>query len=481
MKGIGALVFMAFLLLIIAIVTNVCTSKGCGSEGFTSVLPPKNRMLGAPPGGNPIPYTDVADLPSAPIAGLAQTNPIPFQDPATVKTAFTQLAMLKADMDGFAANELPYMKEYSDPAIQLPITRFKGDYQRVKDELLTIQASPGLQPQMTMDDLDIVAANLRNLQRAYRTYAKNEMVPPPTYDMSKAGIEGFASPTSPPISVDQLTTLSNKIAVEIARLQASGTSDPVMKARVTMFSKIGQNVADIQRQVKTGAITAGMIPITQQDYANFLPALGDTSAGVGGLLSKAGNPTMSSLFNSYDQGDISGSQLAASLFSGYADKLLDGLSIKYTSPNEVALAQAQRAAGAAAVESEPSMRGEFDYIIQNLSNRQRSASASPGPAASSGSVGPQAPSGPQASSGSVAPAAGGYDWKAMAASIAQNIRNISLKPADFGCITPGTQVSPDFSWRGHCKMVCSRLATHYDPGMPEQMGCPPATWKGWRL
>jgi hypothetical protein len=314
-----------------------------------------------------------------------------------------------------------------------------------------------------MEDLDIVGANLRNLQRAYRTYANNDMVPPPKYDLSKAGIEGFTSNvSSPPISVDELTTLTQKIAVEIARLQASGTSDPVIQARVQMFSKIAQNVDDIQIQVHNGSMTPDMIPITQQDYANFLPALGDTSAGVGGLLSKSGNPTMSSLFNSYDQGDISGSQLADSLFSSYADKLLNGLSVKYTSPNELALVQAQaqaaqgpqpRSLTANSYVSAPSkvteFRGEFESTVQKVANPSSTKS--------------------------------GYDWKTMARSICQNIKRMSLNPEDFGCILPGAQVSPDFSWRGHCKMVCSRLATHYDPGMPEQMGCPPATWKGWRL
>jgi len=464
MKGIGALVFVAFLLLIIAIVTNVCTSTICESEGFRSPVPSKSLMTGAPPGGNPIPYTDVADLPSAPLAGLAQTNPIPFQDPATEKTAFTQLAMLKADMDGFSANELSYMKDYSDPAIKLPITRFKGDYQRVKDELLTIQVNPGLQPQMTIADLDTIAANLRNLQRSYRNYANNEIVPPPKYDLSKAGIEGFTSgnSSSPPISVDQLITLSQKILVEIARLQASGTSDPIIQARVQMFTKISQKVEDIKRQVHAGSMTPDMIPITQKDYANFLPALGDSSSGISGLISQSGNQTLSSLFNSYEQGDISGSQLAASLFSTYADTLVNGLSIKYTSPNELALAQAQAAAAGAqatagqaagqaagASQTVSGFRGEFESTVQGLAN----PSLKPG----------------------------GYDWKTMARSICQNIKRMSLNPADFGCILPGTQVSPDFSWRGHCKMVCSRLATHYDPGMPEQMGCPPATWKGWRL
>ena len=496
MKGIGALVCMAFLLLLIAIVTNVCSAPAAGKEGFvgkTPEVPSKNLLLGAPVGGNPVPYTSVSTLPSAPVTGLAQTNPLPFQDPALEKSAFAQLTMLKMDMDGFAANELPYLMEYSDPSIKLPLTRFKGDYQRVKDELLVIQANPGLQPQVTMADVDVIGANLRNLQRVYRTYANNDMVPPVKYDLSRAGAmdivvenatkvkanEGFtgasSSSSSPVISVDQLKTLNQKITVEVLRLQASGTNDPVIQARVALFSKIGQSVSDIQTKVANGTLLPADIPITQADYANFLPSLGDTSAGVAGLISKSGNSTLSSLFNSYDKGDISGSQLASSLFDSYANTLLQGLSLSYTSPNQVLLAQAQAQGrsqplqGQQGQQEKPilhtltgafatrdpfvSGRGEFDQTIHELSG----------------------------SSPAEAKKSAGYDWKSMANSIRENIQKMSLNPADFGCIEDATQVSQNFSWRGHCKMVCSRLATHYDPGIPAQIGCPPATWKGWRL
>ena len=505
MKGIGALVCMAFLLLLIAIVTNVCSAPAAapaaGKEGFvgkTPEVPSKNLLLGAPVSGNPVPYTSVSTLPSAPVAGLAQTNPLPFQDPATQKSAFAQLSMLKMDMDGFAANELPYLVDYSDPSVKLPLTRFKGDYQRVKDELLVIQANPGLQPQVTLQDVDVIGANLRNLQRVYRTYANNDMVPPAKYDLSRAGAnevaiekanvkasEGFTSgsssrSSSPVISVDQLKTLNQKITVEVLRLQASGTNDPVIQARVALFSKVGQSVSDIQTKVANGTLLPADIPITQADYANFLPSLGDTSAGVGGLISSSGNSTLSSLFNSYDKGDIAGSEVAANLFDSYANTLLQGLSVSYTSPNQVLLAQAQAQQRSGQLGNKSSsagqqqqqgqqqattailqaltgasvngFRGEFDQTIQELSSAKATEAKAPG-----------------------------YDWKAMAMSIRENIQKMSLNPADFGCIESGTQVSQDFSWRGHCKMVCSRLATHYDPGIPAQIGCPPATWKGWRL
>jgi hypothetical protein len=76
---------------------------------------------------------------------------------------------------------------------------------------------------------------------------------------------------------------------------------------------------------------------------------------------------------------------------------------------------------------------------------------------------------------------GKFDWKVRAEAITENIRKAGMNPDDFGCLGRGAQVSKDYSWRGHAKMVCSRLATHADPGIPEQMGCPPVSWKGWRM
>ena len=76
---------------------------------------------------------------------------------------------------------------------------------------------------------------------------------------------------------------------------------------------------------------------------------------------------------------------------------------------------------------------------------------------------------------------GKFDWKVRAEAVTENIRKAGMNPDDFGCLARGAQVSKDYSWRGHTKMVCSRLATHADPGIPEQMGCPPVSWKGWRM
>ena len=55
-----------------------------------------------------------------------------------------------------------------------------------------------------------------------------------------------------------------------------------------------------------------------------------------------------------------------------------------------------------------------------------------------------------------------------------------MNPKDFGCLGNNEYVSENFSWRGYAKMVCTRLGTSYDTGLPETCGCPPSTWSGWK-
>jgi hypothetical protein len=397
------------------------------------------------------------------------------------------LTVLKADMYGFSSSELPGLMEVgkNDPSVKLPITRFKGDYQRVKDELLTIDRNPGLEPHITVDDIQEMAANLRFLQRTYRTYSASNMVAPPVGGISTVG-EGFVSgsDTDTPITVDQLNTLSTKLSVEIARLLASGSTDPVIQARKNAFTKIRQTIDDINSRIKNGTLDPKAIPIMTKDYQNFLPALGSNSAGIAGILSASGNSSLSSLFNSYDMGDISGSEIAAALFEKYADELLKGLSYKvtvgYTSPNDVSKEQAIASAWSAkqafaSLDTEGGVssgilhpgldgfRGDFDKKIRSLDVVGFS---------DSGSVRPPAKAPTEI---------GSFDWKERADQITENIRRARLNPADYGCLEKGAQVSADYSWRGHAKMVCSRLATNSDPAVPEQMGCPPVSWKGWRV
>jgi hypothetical protein len=74
----------------------------------------------------------------------------------------------------------------------------------------------------------------------------------------------------------------------------------------------------------------------------------------------------------------------------------------------------------------------------------------------------------------------GFDWKTRAIHICDQVKARGFNEIEFGCLNNHDDVSKDFSWRGYAKMVCSRIATIYDPSVPEMCGCPPPTWPGWR-
>ncbi len=530
MEGLGLLLTSIFLILIGILVFNACTplpflrpaGLGPGKEGFMASssarqpgpVPPKTSVTGRQ---EPTGVVEITDLPSAPIIGLAEANALPYQDPVLQKASLALLNELKKDMDGFAAFEMPGLEEKSDPAVKLPLTRFRGDHQRLKDEVSVLSNNPGLQSQLTVADIDDAAANLRFLQRTYRLYAANQIVPPVRAEITKVGWasgEGFENPSdSDPISVDELKLLSQRLAVEIVRLQSSGTTDPVTTTRVGIFSKMRQQVDDTLTKINNGTLKAADIPIKKADYNKFLPALGSTSSGISNLLSKSGNGTLSSLFDNYDAGDISGSTVVAALVEKYAEDILKGLSyslkVTYTSPNEVAKANSVAVTARSMEQLETNhpkttagARGAFEEQIRSMDIAGFDGAGPGGPipgtaddsvggagdypnssAVRGGSVGvaEQVSPGNPRPAGVLTANAGKFDWEARATQVCERIRQAGLNPGDYGCLPGGTQVSSDYSWRGHTKMVCTRLATNADPAIPEQMGCPPVNWKGWRL
>lgn len=564
MDGLGVLaVAILFVLALYIFIQSRCETCGFENPPLSAQQPLAKAQQPLAKGPQ---YTGISDLPEAPQNNLADVNSLPYQDPAMAKSSTEMLRQLKQDMDGFSTFELEKMPDVSDPSVKLPITQFKGDYQRVKDELMVVNRSPGVQPSLSVQKINEMAANLRLLQRTYRTYANNQLVPQPQTPMTQVGatetVEGFSADTvtTPPtttatpitdpsalynsymswmnssgsgsgttttvdtvspsttttgsnvgsnvtpvmtdtpthtgdpnyarITRTQLDLLVQKIAVEITRLQASGTTDPIVRARVNIFLRIKQSLTDIQAALDAGTMKPEDIPILVKDYNNFLPAIGSTNTGIAGLLSESGYPTLASLFNAFSQGDITNSEINNHLLHSYARALINGLSYKfdisYTSANEVEArkAEAIKAAydsGDTAADIGMNMkmytghprtmhgsRGAFDSHIRqmDLNGFERDSQGYSRPSGGS-----------QGTEGS-----GGFDWKGRAEKIFDNVKRAGMDPYDYGMDPDvyANAINTDFSWRGYTKMVCSRLATNAEQGMAEKMGCPPASWIGWR-
>jgi chemotaxis protein histidine kinase CheA len=316
------------------------------------------------------------------------------------------------------------------------------------------------------------------------------------------------------ITPTQLRSLIYKIQAEIRRLQASGTTDPIIQARVNVFRKMHSSLRDIEKQLKSGQLKSNNIPILVKDYNNFLPALGNNNAAIGGLLSKSGFPDLNSLFSSLSQGGISNVQIDNKMLQTYANALLSGLSYKfdisYTSPNEVAARQAESVkaayeAGSPVIPNNGMMgpmgpMGQMGPKASSSMGRPKMTFRSSGPFKRSEAFGGH-PMTMQGSRGAfeskvrqldlqeiqernapVVRRTGDFDWKKRSSNIYENVKRAGLDPLDYGFNADVYNHSSkaEFSWRGYTNMVCNRLATNSEPGMPEKMGCPPASWSGWR-
>jgi hypothetical protein len=311
-----------------------------------------------------------------------------------------------------------------------------------------------------------------------------------------------SSGSSGALTLADLKGLSLKLSIEVVRLQASGTTDANTQSRISVLTAIKQRVDDLITEVTTGVRTLASVPITKADIASFLPAISNPNSAIPDLLKDFGlQSVLSSLFPNYSLGDISGSAVAKQLFDKYMKDMTHnlswdvGLSFKGQAEQDIAAnyASAMRDARYAvdttgtptasnsnglpntrvsttsnSVSGSP-YRGLFESVISSVTGQDARVSVGMGGVPSS-----------SGSKGSSSTSASPFDWKARSTQICNQINARGLKAYDFGCMKSDAVVSDNFSWRGYTRMVCTRLATVYDPSIPDLCGCPPPSWIGWR-
>ena len=296
---------------------------------------------------------------------------------------------------------------------------------------------------------------------------------------NKTGSTGNNSmgPNSP-ASLYQLQELVLRISAEVTRLQSSGTTDQIITARINSLNSVKSSVNNIIRQVQSGAMLESNIPILQSSYINFLQVMSNYNSALPNILSRSGaSDVLNNLFPFYNSGDISGAKLARSIFDKYVkdiNNLSWDLNLRYTGNTEkeivgeLAKGFGKSVLGTSASSStdsgsthsaapSTSYRGMFESIVKNVTDSKATHSA------------PSNPSAPAK-----------LNWKDRSREICEMISRRGLNPYEYGCMKDTSTVSETFSFRGYAKMICNRLSTNYDPGIPELCGCPDATWPGWR-
>jgi hypothetical protein len=495
------------LLLIVLLVASFALAKETTkpNEGF--VNPGSNASLLAPAivvpqvnpkptvleGTTPAPYLPPAEISYGPALGeIARVNTLPYNDPALEAAPYKRLAELKESLQAFFTFEAKGLEKMSDPEVQLPLTTARGDLSRLTDEISVLKRNPGIGSSLTQGQADDIRANLIYLQRKYRLSVNSAS------GTSSQILEGFADALlgeGDRLTLKDLKDLRVSVLAEITRLSASGTTDPVINARIDSLNTIKNNIDTIVTEVENGTRLESQIPIMKMDVKKFLPLMSDPSEPLPQLLNENNLPaSAANVFPAYESGDKSGAKMAQNLYERYGDAVFNGLSwdlgLKYTAPHEVALEAAKAVQALPALT--PSQQGfkmtgglhepKTENTFMNAtgpedprypsSNTFRGEMEAVTATAESQRLDGKTPK--------VMGAAAKFDWREKASNICESIRKRGLNPEDFGCSSSSRRVSPDYSWRGEARMVCTRLLTTPDPGLPETCGCPPTNWPGWR-
>lgn len=435
MKG---LLFLGFCLTILFVAVYALQKEGFANPEVT--VPKTETKPTVLEGTSPDPYVPSIDKVYAPASGdVSKVNSLPYKDPAQESAPYKRLNEILESLKTFITFESTDLQEQSDPSVQLPLTTARGDLQRVQDEMSVLSRNPGIDSSLTQKNADDIWANLVYLQKKAR-------------NLGGPAVEGFTNTTGERATLADLQTLVTKVIDEISVLGKSGTKDPVLNKRINTLTSIKNDLNDIITKVKNKTMPVTEIPVMKSDIEKFLPALKDNSKPLPQLIKEAG---------------IDQSKIIDSIVSKYGDELVKGLSwnldLSYTSENELAKAKlgskgkALRSSHQTHADFED-VRGEFEHHTTSVDEKRHTLKTN--------GLAPKAP--------------GHLDWKVKASSICDSIRKRGLDPHDFGCIKDTSKVGPDYSWRGNARMVCTRLLTTLDPGLPEVCGCPPVSWPGWR-
>jgi hypothetical protein len=492
----------AFLaLLFVLIVIYFFTSANGTKEGFDPMNTSPSHKVNIPvnvipPAIPPPPARNVNDsnvqpsdlpgqIPTAPYEQIAAMSPLPYQSTTLIKANRQQLISMLEMLKGFLAFEAQELSQRSDPTIQLPLNTARSDFHTLQAEVEVLNRNPGLQPTITLSHLNEIASNLAYLQREVRLIGAAGPIQGPIYEFVQpvnvigGSLEGFENmngeSSTSNVNNGQIATPKDledfiaRLSAEILRLAASGTTDPIINARIVALTQMKSNVQTILDQVQTGALMPVEIPIMKKDIDNAFPILGKPDQPLPQVIRTLGLPPgLANLLPPNIQNDPNTVREINKLVDKYADTIVNGVSasfaVKYTSPRE-----AEKARALASTIDKSGFPSAAD--LDNACNTKFMPDGGQAPVTD-----PLAPKPQDAGRGP-----SHFDWKARAKQIEDQVRKRGLKQSDFGIMPGNTKVSNDFSWKGYARMICSRLQATMDPALPETCGCPPLDWSGWRI
>ena len=439
---------------------------------------------------NPLPSDLPGPLPIAPYQEIGTNLPSPYKEPSLIKTTRQRILNSLETVKAFLAFQAQELDDKSDPSIQLPLQTARGDFKRLESEANVLQRNPGLTPQLTVLDIAQIEDNLAYLQREAELIGVNRPFQSSSHDVD---LEGFQTmepvpAASVPATLEQLNDFTERIQKAILLLAQSGTTDPIVQARIGNLTKMKTDVDTVIQKLNSGAIMAADVPIMESDVKNALPALGDVTKSL---------PNVIQDIKKDNYGDGSAMNTIAKFLTSYGPQIIENSSLKLDLSMGYSPQQQYQANKRVPGQKRP--KGQSTLADTGFpSNADMDSVASGSDMYSMGegnemgnadATDPYAMD-PRAEGRSVASErlfptnknpSSPFDWKQRIGDIIGQIQRREMNPADFGAMPATTKVSDQFSWKGYAKMICTRLMAAQPNRLDEMCGCPPSQWKGWGL
>jgi hypothetical protein len=433
-------------------------------------------------------------LPTAPYQQIGSNLPSPYKDPALIKTTRQRILNVLEQTKGFLAFQAQEIEDRSDPTIQLPLNTARSDFERLQSEANVLQRNPGLTPNMTALDIAQIEDNLAYLQKEVELIGSNRPFQGPQHDVDLEGFDGDyklaktndgiremsgfygGSEDKVPASLAELSEFSTRLQGAIVKLTASGTTDPIVQTRVGNLTVMKGEIDTIIKKLNSGAMKSSEVPILSSDIQKSLPNLGDPKSPLLPILQKVATSGVLS-------------ENMAQTLGSYAKTFLDNataevsFNVKYNGDNQQDMNNTLSNEFASRKSSLTKTGFPSPYDLDQVARAPSLNSILSGPcvtdiwAQDPRAEGRTPATGDPRGNYTNTANAGTFDWKSRCSAIVEQVKRRGLNPDDYGILSenPG----PNFSWKGHTKMICTRLqAVHMDK-MDEMCGCPPTNWKGW--
>jgi hypothetical protein len=258
-----------------------------------------------------MPNTETLDkLPFGPYAQMASVGSLQYKDPAMFPAELTQMKKINEDIRSFLVFEGVSLETTSDPTVQLPLTQLRADSRKLQNEITVLDKNPGIESQLTQQELADIEGALVFLQKKVRLFETSGV------------IEGFQNPQQGSVKTratkDSLVALQQRIYAAILTLSSSGTTDPVVQARIQALQNMYTAITDMITKLNNGTMRADDIPVYQEDINAILPNLANPKTSINNLFNQPSGKELNMVEKQL--ATLVGEENASSVFNNIKEK-----------------------------------------------------------------------------------------------------------------------------------------------------------------